>query len=265
MKSKQLVSVTFSICFFLFSMVGYAQKNTTNQEVAEMKKQVQEMDSKFWKAYNSCDIEGMSYFLTKDLEFYHDKGGLTNGLKTFRKQLQNGLCGNPNNKLRREVKDETVQLFPISNYGILMTGEHYFYLSEGGNEERLVEKAKFTHLWKMNDGKWKMSRVISYDHQPASENEEKQVQKMDTNDLKRLVGTYVAPNTGTVLITIESDGSLKMDAGRMKAKLHPESKSLFFIKEAPLTLEFVKNDKGEVTKFIVRENGKVVEEAEKTE
>ena len=40
---------------------------------------------------------------------------------------------------------------------------------------------------------------------------------------------------------------------------------MFFIKEAPITLEFVKNDEGKILKFVVRESGAIVEEAQRME
>src|SRR5687767_8141327 len=67
-------------------------------------------DSLFWVAYNRCDVEGMLAFFTNDLEFYHDKGGITQGMENFRTSLAKGLCGNENFKIRREAVHGTVKV-----------------------------------------------------------------------------------------------------------------------------------------------------------
>jgi hypothetical protein len=128
-------------------------------------------DSLFWKAYNNCDVAGMSGFFTDDIEFYHDKGGLTVGLSNFKVALQQGLCGEGKSRLRRVAVDGTVQVFPMANnkvvYGAILSGEHVFYVKEAGKDEYLDGHAKFTHVWLLKDGVWKMARVLSYSHGPA--------------------------------------------------------------------------------------------------
>ena len=52
-------------------------------------------------------------------------------------------------------------------YGAILSGEHVFYVRQKGKPEVLDGRAKFTHLWLLKDGVWKMSRVLSYDHGPA--------------------------------------------------------------------------------------------------
>jgi hypothetical protein len=42
-----------------------------------------------------------------------------------------------------------------------------FYIKEAGRDEFLDGHAKFTHVWLLKDGAWKMSRVLSYSHGPA--------------------------------------------------------------------------------------------------
>lgn len=128
-------------------------------------------DDVFWDAYNRCDVEKMSEFFWPDIEFYHDKGGLTAGLGPFTDALKNGLCGNPTSHLRREAIPETVKVFPLQKngaiYGVVLSGEHYFYVNDKGKPEYRDGMAKFFHVWLLKDGKWKMARVISYDHHDA--------------------------------------------------------------------------------------------------
>ena len=132
---------------------------------------VLQRDGAFWKAYNACDVPAMAAFFTEDVEFYHDRGGPTLGHPAFVAALKEGLCGNPDSTLRREAVDGTVHVFPLKKndvvYGAILSGEHVFYVRQKGKPELLDGRAKFTHLWLLKDGVWKMSRVLSYDHGPA--------------------------------------------------------------------------------------------------
>jgi hypothetical protein len=44
----------------------------------------------------------------------------------------------------------------------LEIGEHRFYLTQEGQEEKLDGIGQFTNLWQLKGGEWKMSRVLSY-------------------------------------------------------------------------------------------------------
>jgi len=50
-------------------------------------------------------------------------------------------------------------------YGVTQTGVHRFYALEPGKSEYFTSRAKFTHLWKLENGEWKLLRSLSYDHQ----------------------------------------------------------------------------------------------------
>jgi hypothetical protein len=132
---------------------------------------VLERDRLFWKAYNACDVKTMGEFFTEDVEFYHDRGGMTLGLANLVGSLRTNLCSNPDWRLRREPVEGTVRVFPLKKdnvvYGAILSGEHLFYILESGKPESLDGRARFTHLWTLKDGTWRMARVFSYDHGPA--------------------------------------------------------------------------------------------------
>ncbi len=229
---------------------------------SDLTKTILYQDSLFWTTYNTCDIDGMEEFLTEDLEFYHDKAGLTKGLSKFTESVKNGLCSNLNSLLKREAVEGTVQVFQLSNFGAIISGEHIFYRNEKGKNELAEESARFTHIWKLENDKWKMSRVLSYDHQPVPYQNKKTAITVSEKILTGYVGKYNAPQTGEVTIS-KNDNGLEMQAGKMQMTLYPQSKTLFFHKKSSLTFEFVEDVNGSVIKMIVRENGNIVEEAKK--
>ena len=125
------------------------------------------LDSTLFAAFNSCDVKLFGTLFTEDVEFYHDKGGLTNGLKSLVEGMEKGLCRPGKEwKSRREVIPGSLKVYPMNKYGAILTGEHRFYeteLATGKEYERST--AKFTHLFQEVNGVWKIKRVLSYDHQ----------------------------------------------------------------------------------------------------
>jgi hypothetical protein len=243
--------------FLLFLGCLFVTKNSVAQSLEE---KILKLDAQFWNVYNTCDVDSFKKFLTDDLEFYHDKGGLTQTSDKLVAMIKNGLCGDPKMKLRREAVQGTVKVFPLNNFGAIITGEHLFYLTENGKPERLVEVAKFTHVWKNKNDVWRMSRVLSYDHQQTSSNAKKEGKVVSADAMKTFIGTYKAPKTGLVTISMKNN-TLRIKAGNMDTQLFATSETSLFIKEAPIRFEFTKDTNGKATGFTVFENGTAVEKA----
>ena len=132
---------------------------------------VRPRDDAFWRAYNACDTAAFRGFLTADVEFYHDRGGPTIGLDALDTALAKNLCGGAS-KLRREIVPDTMRWSILRNgdtvYGAIVAGEHVFYVRPADKPEFLDGRARFVSLWLLKDGTWKMSRLLSYDHGPAT-------------------------------------------------------------------------------------------------
>ncbi|WP_419870206.1 nuclear transport factor 2 family protein [Chryseobacterium sp. CT-SW4] len=146
-----------------FSQDLYSQVKTTD----ELYKTAQKLDSLIFNVgYNKCDLSHYDSIISNDLEFYHDKGGITNGKEAFIASIKNNICGAPN-KIKRELVPNTMKVYPLYDhkvlYAFIQEGEHEFfeYFKEKWNKG---SSAKFTILWILEDGQWKMKRVLSYDH-----------------------------------------------------------------------------------------------------
>lgn len=231
-------------------------------------RQVQEIiytrDSLFWASYNNCDTAQMQQFIADDVEFYHDKGGITLGKAALLASVKNNLCSNINFKTRREAVPGTVNIFELKNgdktYGAIISGEHYFFNTHDGNPEKREGLANFCQLWILKDGVWKMTRILSYNHHEAPYENVRQPVKIPGEVLVQYKGRYIAPQSGECNILPQDDGLLLV-IGDKKFQLFPESATIFFTKDRDLTFEVIKNEKGEIMKFVVRENGKIAEEA----
>ena len=146
-------------------MVVFGQIDQTDELYLELKA----YDSLLFQiGFNTCDIDQFVRFMHDDLEFYHDQSGITDSKASFIDGTKNGLC-NLDYQPIRKLDESSLQLFPLKNngelYGALQTGIHHFYAKYPGKEEYLTSSARFSHLWKLEAGRWQVYRVISYDHQ----------------------------------------------------------------------------------------------------
>lgn len=125
----------------------------------------------FAAVFDSCDPGKVAELVTEDLEFYHDKWGLTatSGAQ-FVESIRN-LCERQRQGVdfdsRRELVEGSMQVYPLNNYGAIQVGVHRFYAVEKGKPDRLTETGKFTQVWKKEEGRWRVARILSYDHQLA--------------------------------------------------------------------------------------------------
>ena len=113
------------------------------------------------KRTTSVSSPGLILFLLTMFEFYHEKHGLISTRKTVMQMITKHLCGG-SNKVRREIVEGSLRVYAIKDFGALEIGEHRFYLTQKGQQEKLDGIGKFANLWQKRDGKWRMSRVFSY-------------------------------------------------------------------------------------------------------
>lgn len=124
---------------------------------------IRDLDSRLFEAFNAHDADAIDRFFTDDVEFYHDKGGVTRSraalVQTFRKAF-----GEKAGRLRREVVDGSLEIYPLADDGAVETGKHRFFQADGERGEREVTVSRFVHVWRKAGGEWRISRALSYDH-----------------------------------------------------------------------------------------------------
>ena len=82
-----------SIGFLLVSGIATAQVDHNS----ELYKTLKEKDSVLFElGFNKCEIEKSEKIIYDDLEFYHDKAGVTNSKEEFVSIMKNGICGDNN-------------------------------------------------------------------------------------------------------------------------------------------------------------------------
>ncbi|MBC7948633.1 MAG: nuclear transport factor 2 family protein [Chitinophagaceae bacterium] len=112
------------------------------------------LDSLLFNSYNECKLDVYADLFSEDLEFYHDRGGLSTSKSDMVNAVKNNIC----NKVRRELAPGSIEVSPIPGFGAIALGSHRFH--------NLVEKstsryAKFVIIWQYKDARWRVTRVIS--------------------------------------------------------------------------------------------------------
>jgi hypothetical protein len=158
MKSPMVV-----LSFLLLSISSfYAAGQTSLSEAHEQYKPDNQklydtivyLDSLFFGAYNTCNMQLQAEFYDDDIEFYHDQSGLMTSKAELLNALKNNICG----KVARILVKGSIEVYPLGDYGAVEMGIHKFHnLVEGTTSEG----GKFVVIWKHDSGKWTVSRVIS--------------------------------------------------------------------------------------------------------
>ena len=120
----------FVSAFLLFIITSGANA----QQPENLFQTIARMDSLLFEAFNKCDTVASKDFFTRDLEFYHDKGGLTRYEENMR-SIHKGCLGNYT--VCRELVPGTLEVFPIKDYGAIQLGSHRFYFKNKGEAETL--------------------------------------------------------------------------------------------------------------------------------
>ncbi|WKL46222.1 nuclear transport factor 2 family protein [Flavobacterium pectinovorum] len=168
----RLKAVLIGILLFQFYS-GFSQEDNNSA----LYKTIMSKDSLLFNVgFNTCDISQFENLFTDDFEFYHDKDSISDKA-LFLKNLKKGLCGSIGTyQARRYLVPNSTEIYPLYKkgvlYGAMQMGIHQFYEKSVGKNESLANAkenfgstARFTHVWLLQNGVWKLRRSFSYDHQ----------------------------------------------------------------------------------------------------
>lgn len=186
----------------------------------------------FERGFNQCDLGYFKSHIAKDLKFYHDESGFQDK-EAFFKNTEKYICGNSEQKPIRKVDSGSLEVFPLYNngklYAAIQKGIHHFYLRENAEKTVWTNTAKFTHVWVLNNEMWKLSEVLSYDHQDPNTEDSK-------NDIESLLKDNHVPAVGIGII--ESGKLTKVEVYGTLDKLNAAPSNTIF-KVASLTKPIV--------------------------
>ena len=152
------------ILSFIISISSYCQIDKSD----DLFNIIQKNDSLLFDVgFNTCNIDILKGLISEKFTFYHDKSGITESKVAFIENVKNGLCKLPY-KAKRILTQGSLDIYPLYNdnviYGAIQKGEHSFEAVESNNQKFLTSTAKFTHLWVIENKKWVLRSVLSFDH-----------------------------------------------------------------------------------------------------
>ncbi len=123
-------------------------------ESKELFDSIVHMDSVWENSYNNCKLDVQEQLISDNLEFYHDRNGVMTSKKALIEALKNNVCA----KVTRELLQGSIEVYPINNYGAVEMGYHRFHNKV---EKSTSPYARFIHIWRHENGQWKITRVVS--------------------------------------------------------------------------------------------------------
>ncbi|WP_369979079.1 nuclear transport factor 2 family protein [Xanthomonas bundabergensis] len=240
----------------LFALLGLGGTAAAADDEAA----VRAAEARYWQAYNACDMHAMGELLTDDVEFYHDRTGLTASRPAVLQSLRDGPCADPAMHLRREAVADSLQFHPLAGGFALLSGTHRFHVQRDGKPERLDGQAEFTTLWQAVDGQWRMRRIYSYAHGAVAYVAPATHLTLAPGILASYAGHYLGKRVGDIRVAVQGD-HLTLSAGALVVTLRAEAPTRFFAEERDLRFVFAPAAAGRVRELTVYENGAVVETA----
>lgn len=154
----RLPYIALFICLFAAGS-SRAQEKKVAPITRQLLNEIAYMDSVMFDAFNRQDMGQFQSLFTEDLEWFQDNGGLIPYAKVFENF---GRMFKQENKLTRVLVEGSLEVHPVKDYGAIEIGAHRFRHYENGKLEEGT--FKFLMIWQKKDGKWRISRVVSYDH-----------------------------------------------------------------------------------------------------
>jgi len=144
-----------TVTLILLASLSAQSQNTKNPKTQELYNTIVHMDSVYFNAYNSCDMETQTALYSDSLEFYHDGGGLETSKQNLLAAIKRNICG----KVSRVLVKGSIEVYPIPNFGAIEMGQQQFI--NHAENDHLSDPDKFIIIWRLKNGKWQITRVIS--------------------------------------------------------------------------------------------------------
>lgn len=124
---------------------------------------------------------------------------------------------------------------------------------QSGGQANINFQSRFTDTFLKRQGRWQVV-ARHYSRLPP----ERVAIKLDPKIYDAYAGQYeLAPNV-VFNVTKEGDTLNSQVAGQPKLLLHPEAEDVFFFKEAPAQILFLRDERGQVARLLVIQDGRII-------
>jgi hypothetical protein len=129
-------------------------------------KEISALDTAVFDAFNHCSdpaqLQKHAGYFDAGVEFYHDTGGVTWTRDAMIANTKKYVCGH----FTRQLIPGSLKVYPIKDFGALSQGVHRFCQLDGGKCEGAAD---FVIVWRQREGKWEITRVLSYGHRALAD------------------------------------------------------------------------------------------------
>jgi uncharacterized protein DUF4440 len=161
-----LLSVLFAATLHAAPVVAADAALANGQASTPLFTEISALDSEVFDAFNHCAEPGRldehAGYFSPDIEFYHDTGGVTWNREQMIAGTKKYVCGH----FTRELIPGTLKVYPVKDFGAISQGVHRFCQLDSGKCEGLAD---FLIVWRQEQGRWQITRVLSYGHRTAAE------------------------------------------------------------------------------------------------
>ena len=157
---KRIASLTlFGLLISLFtSLTAFAQSQDTyvyKPKSQELYNTIVHMDSVYFNAYNTCDMDKQAAIYADSIEFYHDGGGLETSKTALLAAIKANIC----DKVTRVLVKGSIEVYPIPGFGAVEIALHRFI--NHAENDHLSQPDRFIIVWRHRNNEWQITRVIS--------------------------------------------------------------------------------------------------------
>ena len=159
---KRILKTLILIAVCLIALIVGAKTSLESPAASpsqQLYDEVKRLDAVLSEAFNNHDVKKLKSLFADDLEFYQDNEGLVRYEQTVRDFESMFAQGN---NITRELVGNSLEVYPVKDYGAVEIGAHRFCHVENAKNE--CGTFRFVHIWQKKDGEWKISRAISYSH-----------------------------------------------------------------------------------------------------
>lgn len=156
--TRIVARLTRALVLFAVTLTVGAQAPSV-PKADDLYREIAEMDRVLFEAFNNRDLQKQETIFARDIEFFHDQGGVSN----YDQLIENTKrLFAQNSGLKRTLVPGSLEVYPIKDYGALEVGKHTFCHLESGRND--CGTFKFVQIWQKRSDGWKLTRVISYGH-----------------------------------------------------------------------------------------------------
>ncbi|HSK71346.1 MAG TPA: DUF4440 domain-containing protein [Pyrinomonadaceae bacterium] len=229
------------ILFAVFS-VAFGQMKNESSKQNNSEEELKRLENEWLNSYLRGDKAAFDRIVADDFTGTDESGTVRS--KTEERALIQAAPGNSN--LSLTVEDVRVRIYKDT---AIVIGRIISKL-QAGEQGGLNFQSRFTDTFVKRNGRWQVA-ARHYSRMPR----ERTVIGLDPKIYEAYIGQYeLAPNV-VFNVTREGEKLMSQVAGQPKAELLPESEIEFFIKGINGQFIFVRDEKGQVTKMIINQEG----------